>query len=65
MKAVGENRGQWREGRRNIHVLGETIKVTLLLTELLLELEELFLLTLADGVILVGLFSSLEGVAGE
>lgn len=46
-----------------VHVLGEAVEVALLLDELLLELNELLLLALADGVILVGLLPSLEGVA--
>lgn len=43
-------------------MLGEALEVLLLLLELLLELNELLLLALADGVVLVGLLSSLEGV---
>lgn len=45
-----------------INVLGETVKVLLLLLELLLELNELLLLTLADSVILAGLLTSLESI---
>lgn len=45
-----------------IHVLSKAIEVLLLLGELLLELQELFLLALADGVVLGGLFAALEGV---
>lgn len=41
----------------------ELLQVRLLLGQLLLELEELFLLTQADGVVLVGLLALLEGVA--
>lgn len=41
----------------------ELLQVRLLLGQLLLELEELFLLALADGVVLVGLLTLLEGVA--
>lgn len=48
-----------------IHVLGETVKVLLLLLELLLELNELLLLTLADSVILAGLLTSLESITKE
>lgn len=43
-------------------MLGEALEVLLLLLELLLELNELLLLALADGVVLVGLLPSLEGV---
>jgi hypothetical protein len=43
-------------------VLGETIKVLLLLLELLLELNELLLLTLADSVVLASLLTSLESI---
>lgn len=43
-------------------MLGETVEVILLLGELLLELEKLLLLTLADSVILIGLLSSLESI---
>lgn len=46
-------------------MLGEALEVLLLLLELLLELNELLLLALADGVVLVGLLSSLEGVTVE
>lgn len=49
----------------DVHVLGEALEVLLLLLELLLELNELLLLALADGVVLVGLLSSLEGVTVE
>jgi hypothetical protein len=49
----------------SLHVLGETVKVLLLLLELLLELNELLLLALADSVILVGLLPSLEGITRE
>jgi hypothetical protein len=45
-----------------INVLGETVKVLLLLLELLLELNELLLLTLADSVIFAGLLTSLESI---
>lgn len=47
-----------------VNVLGETVKVLLLLLELLLELDELLLLALADSVILAGLLPSLEGITG-
>jgi hypothetical protein len=49
----------------SLHVLGETIKVLLLLLELLLELNELLLLALADSIILVSLLPSLEGITRE
>lgn len=52
----------WRIQLGILHVLGEALEVLLLLLELLLELNELLLLALADGVVLVGLLSSLEGV---
>lgn len=45
-------------------MVGELLEVRLLLGELLLELEEPLLLALADGVVLVGAFAALEGVAG-
>ena len=44
-------------------MLAQTVKVLLLVLELLLELLELLLLTLADGVIFVGLLALLESVA--
>lgn len=53
----------WYTG--SLHVLGETVKVLLLLLELLLELVELLLLALADSVILAGLLPSLEGITRE
>lgn len=40
----------------------EHFQVGLLLSELLLELQELFLLTLADCIVFVGLLALLEGV---
>lgn len=43
-------------------MLGETIKVLLLLGELVLELEKLLLLTLADGELLGGTLAALEGI---
>jgi len=43
-------------------VLRETVKVLLLLLELLLELNELLLLTLADSVVLASLLTSLESI---
>lgn len=45
------------------HVLGELLEVGLLLGKLLLELEELLLLALADGHVLRSLLSALEGVS--
>ena len=44
------------------HVLGKLVKVSLLLLELQLELLQLLLLALADGVVLVGALAALEGV---
>ena len=46
----------------SVHVLGATVEVLLLLLELLLELNELLLLTLADSVVLAGLLASLESI---
>lgn len=46
-------------------MLGETVKVLLLLLELLLELNELLLLTLADSVVLASLLTSLESITGN
>lgn len=43
-------------------MLGQTLEVLLLLANALPELEELLLLTLADGVVLAGLLSSLESI---
>lgn len=48
-----------------VHVLSKLGKVGLLLSELLPELEELFLLALADGVVLLGALTLLEGVSGR
>lgn len=47
------------------HVVGELVEVFALLGDLLLELHELFLLTLADSIILVGLLSLRECIAIE
>lgn len=45
--------GRGLRGRLSrVHVLGKAVEVLLLLGELLPELEELFLLALADGVLL-------------
>lgn len=44
-------------------MLGETVEVLLLLGKLLLEIEELLLLALADGIVLAGLFAALESIA--
>lgn len=41
----------------------ELLQVSLLLLKLLLKLHKLFLLALADSIILVGLLALLEGVA--
>lgn len=43
-------------------MLGKTVKVLLLLSELLLELQELLLLALTDGVVLRGTLSALESI---
>lgn len=47
----------------DVHVIRELLQVRLLLGQLLLELQQLFLLALADGVVLVGLLALLEGIA--
>lgn len=54
--------GRGGGGFRDIHVVLELLQVRLLLSQLLLELQELFLLTRADGEILVGLLALLESV---
>lgn len=46
----------------NIHVVLELLQVSLLLSQLLLELQQLLLLALADRKVFVGLFALLEGV---
>lgn len=53
------------DGRWNldVHVLREAVEVLLLLSKLLLELEELLLLTLADSIVLGGTLAALEGIA--
>lgn len=43
-------------------MLGELVQVGLLLLELLLQLQELLLLALADGVVLGGLLAAGEGI---
>lgn len=43
-------------------MVGQLLEVNLLLGELLLELNELLLLTLADGVVLLGLLTALESI---
>lgn len=45
------------------HVLGQALKVHLLLGKPLAELNELLLLALADGVVLAGTLSSLESIS--
>lgn len=50
-------------GVGDVHVIRELLQMRLLLGQLLLELQKLLLLTLADGVVLVGLLALLEGVA--
>lgn len=47
----------------DVHVLRQALEVLLLLGEPLLELEELLLLALADGVIFGSALATLEGVA--
>lgn len=47
---------------QNSHMVGQLFEVILLLAELLAQLEQLLLLTLADSVVLVGLLALLEGV---
>lgn len=49
----------------NIHVLGQAVEVLLLLGKLLLELQELLLLTLSDSVVLIGLLASLESISRD
>jgi hypothetical protein len=44
-------------------VLGQALEVLLLLGKLLLELEELLLLALADGKVLASTLAPLEGVS--
>lgn len=46
-------------------MLGQAIEVLLLLGKLLLELQELLLLALADGVVLAGPFASLKGITAR
>lgn len=46
-------------------MVGELLQMGLLLGDLLLHLQKLLLLALADGVVLGGLFALLEGVARE
>lgn len=46
----------------NVHVVRKALEVVLLLGELLLELEELLLLALTDGVVLAGTLAALESV---
>jgi len=49
----------------NSHVVRKLLKVRLLLGQLALELEQLLLLALPDGVVLAGALAPLEGVAGD
>lgn len=49
-------------GLQNAHVVRKPHEVLLLLGELLLELQELFLLPLTDGVVLGGLLALLESI---
>lgn len=46
----------------NVHVVLELLQVSLLLGQLLLELQQLLLLTQADREIFIGLLALLEGV---
>ncbi|KAB8302519.1 hypothetical protein EYC80_005911 [Monilinia laxa] len=67
----------WREGERLafgyvgvregalIHVVLEFLQVITLLGNFLLQLQELLILALADGVILIGLFALGEGISGQ
>lgn len=48
----------------HIHVVLELLQVGLLLAELLLELQKLLLLALADRIVLIGLLALLEGITG-
>lgn len=47
------------------HVVRETLEMLLLLSKLVLELHELLLLALTDGVVLIGPFAALEGITGN
>lgn len=47
------------------HVLCKALKVLLLLLQLLPELQQLFLLTLTDSIILIGLLTSLESISAQ
>jgi hypothetical protein len=60
-----ESSGRVSYHRGDAHVLVELLQVRLLLLDALLELEELLLLALPDGVVLVGLFALLERIAGR
>lgn len=53
------------EGRdgNNSHVIGQLLEVGFLLLDLLAELYELLLLAHANGIVLAGLLSALEGVS--
>lgn len=62
MWAVGEGGGG---GGAFIHVVLELLQVITLLGDFLLQLQELLVLALADGVILIGLFALGEGVSGR
>lgn len=48
-----------------LHVVFELLQVITLLIDLPLQFQELLVLTLADGVILIGLFALGEGVSGR
>lgn len=46
----------------NVHVVLELLQVSLLLGQLLLQFQQLLLLTLADRIVFVGLLALLEGI---
>lgn len=54
--------GRGPDRARNVHVGLELLQVGLLLAQLDPELQQLLLLALADGIVLVGLLALLEGV---
>jgi hypothetical protein len=63
---VSKNAPDWDVSHRwwFVHVLGQAVEVLLLLVEPLLELQELLLLALADGKVLLGPLTALESVTG-
>jgi hypothetical protein len=50
-------------GKVSSHVIRELLEVCLLLGQLLLQLQQLLLLAHADGIVLVGTLTALEGIA--